>query len=317
MKLILADAKHAAHIAKFYRQTHDDDFAHHEMFSESAVARMLRDNELATIIASDGKDIIGCGIAFPADWNQSFEIGSLSVDASDRRVQVGRALFEALRRLGAKRYGVTFFRANSEMAFHRARKVGASCWGYRVLPNARTANDSELLMGFFEHNKAAARIHPPDNLITRLPFSTRIVDALVGEQNTVPYPKNYPVGSPRGTGAPMGLGRIWPTFHAESNFVTIESSTGPAPTEIIRSFVTKVRKKGVADVRLFLPVNQVQAYVDLLELGFVATAYLPGWYLRANQRFDCLEMAAGAPRLPRNPETFVERATKKIANDLS
>ncbi len=317
MKLTLANSNHASHISKFYRETHDDDFPHTEMFSENTVGRMIRDNDLAVIIASDASKILGCGVAFPSEWNQSFEIGSLSVQPSDRRVQVGRALFEALRRLGAKRYGVTYFRANSEMTFRRARKIGAKCWGYRILPNAQDADDAELLMGFFDHQKEAARIDPPDNDITRLPFAARIVETLHGETGVVPYPKNYPVGSPRGTGAPMDLGRIWPTFHAAGNFVTIESSTGPAPTDVIEAFVSKVRKKGVDDIRLFLPVNQVDAYFDLMELDFTATAYLPGWYLRANQRFDCLEMTAGAPPIPRNPDTFVERATKKISKDLT
>ncbi len=317
MKLTLAKEHHSPHIATFFRRTHDETFPHPEMFSEQSISRLLRENELSVLIASDGSDILGCGIGFPSDWNLSFEIGSLSVESAEGRGQVGRALFEGLRRLGGKRYGLTFFRANSEMGFKRARNVGASCWGYRILPNARSADDAELLMGFFEHHKESARIHPPDNVITRLPFASRIVDALVGEQNSVPYPKNYPVGAPRGTGAPMDLGRIWPTFHSESNFVSIESSTGPQPIDVIRSFVKKVRGKGVMDIRLFLPVNHVQAYVDLLELGFVSTAYLPGWYLKGNQRFDCLEMVAGAPRIPRNPDTFVERATKKINKDLA
>ena len=81
--------------------------------------------------------------------------------------------------------------------------------------------------------------------------------------------------------------------------------------EIIREFVGKVRKKGVTDIRLALPVNHEDALEDLIDFGFQACAYLPGWYLRGPHRFDCLELAAGLPRIPRSPSTFMEPGDQK------
>ena len=114
MKLTLSRPEHATSIASFYKSLHDDSFPHPEMFEADNVSRLIEAEELAVVIASDGQRILGCGIGFPTSWNQSFEIGALSVTETDDRAAVGRALFEALRRLGARTYGVAYFRANTE-----------------------------------------------------------------------------------------------------------------------------------------------------------------------------------------------------------
>ena len=316
MKLTLARKEHGETVAAFYKSLHDETFPHPEMFEARNVSLMVEKEELAVVIASDGNAILGCGIGFPATWNQSFEIGALSVAEIEDRGAVGRALFEALRRLGLRTYGVSFFRANTEASFQRGREVGAACWGFRVRPGARTIDEAELIMGFFENRPDAMRVHPVENEIVDLPFSRRIVDALEGQDGEVPYPKNFPVGAPRGTGSTVISGRIWPTYHSNGNYVTIESSAGPYPMEIIREFVGKVRKKGVSDIRMALPVNHESALTELLGFGFQPCAYLPGWYLRGPHRFDCLEMVSGLPRIPRAADTFMQRAVKKIADGL-
>ncbi len=316
MKLILARPDHADHIARFYQSIHGDEFPHPEMFDAATVAQLLRDEELTVLVASNGRRIIGCGLGFPQTWNQVLEIGALSVDEIPDRTRVAKALFEALRRFGLKQFGVAFFRARSEAAFRRGREIGAVCWGFRPSPQARDIDDCELLMGFYQHDAALPRIAPPPNLITDMPLARRIIESLESQEVDIPYPKNFPVGAPRGTGTPVISGRVWPTYHSAGNFVTIESSAGPYPIEIIREFVGKVRQKGVTDIRLSLPVNQEQAFVDLTDFGFTAVAYLPGWHLRGTHRFDCIELVAGLPRVPREPGTFMGRAISKIVRGL-
>lgn len=317
MKLTLARPEHAEHVADFYQAIHGRDFPHQEMFSRQTVERLLRDGELAVVIASQDRRIIGCGIGFPQAWNQSLEIGTLSVDNIPQRGDVGKALFEAMRRLGFKSYGLVYFRASTERSFKRARKIGATTWGFRPAPGSRNLGESELLLGFFNPDAIAPRVQPPDNAISRLPFAARIVEALPNADQHLDYPNAYPVGEPRGTGMPVISGRVWPTYHSKGNYVSIESSAGRYPIEIIREFTSKVRQKGVADIRLTLPVNQEQAFVDLLDFGFKPVAYLPGWYLRGSHRFDCIQMVAGLPNAPRNPTSFMERAATKIMNGLA
>lgn len=316
MKLTLARADHADHIARFYQGVHGDEFPHPEMFSASTVEQLIRDDELSVVAASDGRRILGAGLGFPQTWNQVLEIGALSVDEVPDRTEIAKALFEALRRYGLKQYGICYFRARSEAAFRRGVEIGATCWGFRSTPGAQSVEEFELLMGFYDEKGAIPRIAPPRNLVTTLPFSRRIIDTLPVHMSDIPYPKTFPVGAPRGTGTPVISGRIWPTYHSAGNYVTLESSAGPYPVEIIREFVGKVRQKGVADIRLSLPVNQEQAFVDLVDFGFRAVAYLPGWHMRGTHRFDCLEMVSGGPRVPRVRETFMERAVGKIADGL-
>lgn len=317
MKLTLARPEHAEHVADFYEAIHGPDFPHQEMFSSQTVERLLRDDELAVVIASQSRRIIGCGIGFPQLWNQSLEIGTLSVDNVPQRGEVGKALFEALRRLGFKSYGLVYFRASTERTFKRARKIGATTWGFRPAPGSKDLSQAELLLGFFNPESNAPRVHPPDNLITRLPFASRIVDALPNADQHMAYPKTYPVGQPHGTGMPVISGRVWPTYHSKGNYVSIESSAGRYPIEIIREFASKVRKKGVSDIRLTLPVNQEQAFVDLLDFGFQPVAYMPGWYLRGSHRFDCVQLVAGLRSPSRNASTFMERAAIKIMDGLA
>lgn len=317
MKLTLARPEHAEHVADFYGAIHGPTFPHQEMFSKQTVERLLRDGELAVVIASQDRRIIGCGISFPQAWNQSLEIGTLSVDEVPERGEVGKALFEAMRRLGFKNYGLVYFRASTERTFKRARKIGATTWGFRPAPGSRDISQAELLLGFFNPEAQAPRVHPPDNLITQLPFAARIVEALPNADLHMEYPTAYPVGSPRGTGMPVISGRVWPTYHSKGNFVSIESSAGRYPIEIIREFTSKVRKKGVRDVRLTLPVNQEQAFIDLLDFGFKPVAYLPGWYLRGSHRFDCIQLVAGLPRMSTTGSSFMERAATKIHAGLA
>jgi hypothetical protein len=316
MKLTLARPEHAEHVADFYEAIHGPDFPHKEMFSSHTVERLLRDGELAVVIASQDRRIIGCGISFAQAWNQSLEIGTLSVDNVPERGEVGKALFEAMRRLGFQNYGLVYFRASTERTFKRARKIGATTWGFRPAPGSRDLGEAELLLGFFNPESSAPRVQPPVNVITRLPFAARIVDALPNADKHMSYPKSYPVGRPRETGMPVISGRVWPTYHSKGNYVTIESSAGRYPIEIIREFTSKVRKKGVRDVRLTLPVNQEQAFVDLLDFGFAPVAYLPGWFLRGSHRFDCVQLVAGLPDGSPGSGDFMERAATKILDSL-
>lgn len=311
MKLTLAKAEHAEAVSQFYESVHDRSFPHEEMFSAQTVEQLLADGELAVVIASDRRRIVGCGLGFPQVWNRSLEIGALSVDNVPERGQIGKALFEALRRLGLKQYGLALFRARTEASFRRGRNVGAVCWGYWPKPNSRRLADAELMMGMLHEQGDSPRCEPPQNSITQLPFAQRIINSYTNAERGVPYPKNYPVGEPRGTGTPVISGRIWPTYHSRGNYITIESSAGPYPAEIIREFVGKVRKKGVSDIRLALPVNQEQAFGDLLDFGFKPVSYLPGWFLRGPYRFDCVELIAGLPRSV-SGDSFVERAIAKI-----
>lgn len=316
MKLTLARPDHAEHVARFYQSLHGDEFPHPEMFDAKTIAQLLRDDELAVVLASDGSRIIGSAIGFPQTWNQVLEIGALSVDEIPDRTDVAKALFEAMRRFGLKQFGVAFFRARSEAAFRRGREIGATCWGYRPAPGAESVEECELLMGFCDDAVSDVRAQPPKNRITKMPFAQRIVESIDASPGEVPYPKQYPVGAPRGTGSPVISGRIWPTYHSAKNYITIESSAGPFPLDIIREFVGKVRQKGVTDIRLALPVNHDDAFLELIDFGFLPVAYLPGWHMRGPHRFDCIEMVSGAPRIPRNRTTFMERAVGKVADGL-
>ncbi len=317
MKLTLAQSKHAKRISAFYSRVHDQSFAHPELFSTDTVARLIADEELAVVIASHQKSILGCGVAFLRPWNESLEIGALSVDNIDRRGAVGKALFEALRRLGLKNHGVVFFRVQGEKSFQRGRNMGGVCWGYRPAPGSSKIADAELIMGFPHPESQKRRVEPPFNTITRAPFAARIVRKIDGAEQGILYPKSFPVGCPQGTGAPVISGRVWPTYHSRGNYMTIENAAGAFPVEIIKEFTERIQKKGVRDVRLTLPVNQEDAFFELLDYGFRPVAYLPSWYLRGAHRFDCIKMVRGGPRIPRSPETFIERAVARIDSDFT
>ncbi|MBA2661193.1 MAG: hypothetical protein H0U74_02800 [Bradymonadaceae bacterium] len=313
MKLTLSRPEHAEVISEFYRNLHGSEFAHEEMFSASTVAQLLRDEELTVVVASHQQKILGCGLAFLRPWNQSLEIGALSVvDDIPDRGEVGKALFEALRRLGMKNHGVVFFRARSESSFKRGRSIGASCWGFRPAPGSESVEDAELIMGFYNAAGQSQRVEPPRNIVTELPFAARVIEGIEAGEKGIPYPKSFPVGCPRGTGAVVISGRIWPTYHSRGNYINIENAAGNYPIEIIREFTTTVRTKGVRDVRLTLPVNQDEAFIELVDFGFQPVAYLPGWFLRGPHRFDCVELVTAVPRVPHVAASFLSKAVGKI-----
>lgn len=317
MKLTLAKPKHASQISKFYTDLHDQNFPHRELFDSETVASLIHEEELAIIVASHKRSILGCGLAFIRPWNESIEIGAISVAKIKKRSEVAKALFEAVRRLGAKNYGVSYFRASGKKGFERGRNVGATCWGYRPAPGDSSLEAAELIMGLPNPKGNQARVQPPLNAITETPFAARIIRGIENSQRGVPYPKSYPVGCPQGTGAPVVSGRIWPTYHSRGNYISIENAAGAYPVEIIKEFKQKVEKKGVRDIRLTLPVNQEEAYFELLDYGFRTVAYLPGWYLRGAHRFDCVQMVCGLPSIPRSPGTFTEKAVARIDRELN
>ena len=172
-------------------------------------------------------------------------------------------------------------------------------------------------MGFGEIGGDALRIKPPPNSVTQAPFAQRIIESLGETDEDMPYPTSFPVGAPRGTGSVVISGRVWPTYHSRGNYITIENSAGRFPVEIIREFVDKVREKGVTDIRMTVPVNHEEEILELLDFGFAPVSYLPGWFLRGAHRFDCIELVAGLPRIPRVTEDFMARATAKIVNELT
>ena len=312
MKLTLAQPHYAQAISEFYLALHGPTFDHKELLDAGTVAQLLRDQELTVLIAADDRHILGCGIGWPKGWNQSFEIGALSVAQVEDRATIGKTLFEGLKRFGLKQYGLAMFRASTEAAFKRGTTMGAVCWGFWPRPGSRTLHDAELIMGFSHQTNEARRVTPPQNTLTQLPFAQRIQRLYSDAEAELPYPKNYPIGSPRGTGAPVLSGRVWPTYHSRGNYITIENTAGPFPEEIIREFVGKVRQKGVSDIRLTLPVNQDDAYRNLLDFGFKPTSYLPGWFLRGPYRYDCVELVAGMPGLSSLDEEFIGKAVRKI-----
>lgn len=314
MKLTLAQPNHAGALARFLQTVHGQGWPHGELRDPGLLRRRLQEREVAVVVALNEDGILGCGLAFPQEHNQAIELGTLSVGPVPERTQVGKTIFEALRRYGLKEYGLAYFRARTEAAFRRGREIGATCWGFWPQPRAQSLADSELIMGFVNTDHQLRRVEPPANAIVASPFARRIVESLGGAEEGVLYPKNFPVGRPRGTGTPVISGNVWPTFHSRENYLTIESSAGPYPMEILREFIGKVRKKGVRDVRLVLPVNHDQAFVDLLEFGFTTTAYLPGWFLRGNNRFDCVQLVSGLPR--RSGDGFMGRAVQRIQEQL-
>ncbi len=317
MKINLARLEHAKLISRFLARVHDQSFPHQELFSEDTVQELIRNDELAVVLASHEKSILGCGLAFLYPWNNSLKIGPVSVGNIERRAKVERALLVAVQRLGKKKYGLAHVGAGDKEAFQRFRKLGATCWGYRPAPGSSRVDDSELMMGFFHSDGEVDRVEPPLNAVTGTAFSSRIIKGFEDSEHGVPHPKNYPVGCPQGTGAPMISGRVWPTYHSQGNYIEIENAAGAYPVEIIKEFKDKVKKKGVRDLRLTLPVNQEEAFFELLDAGFRPVAYLPGWFLRGAYRFDCIKMVAGAPSIPRNPQTFIERAVARVDSEFA
>lgn len=317
MKITVAKAAHAEHIADFFRATQGPQGPNPELQAADQVEEMLLDEELSVIIASADRRIMGCGLGYPQAWNQSFEIGALAVDNIPERGQVGKALFEGLRRWGIKQYGLVYFLASTEATMKRAARIGASTWGFRPTAGTRELAKAQLIVGFYDPEFMLPRVQPPDNIITRAPLAAGIISQLadVADQH-MPYPKTYPVGAPRGTGVPVISGQIWPSYHSRGNYVTLESAAGPFPIDIIRKFSEKVRQKGVKDIRLMLPVNQEQAFVDLLDFGFQPIAYLPGWYLRGSHRYDCVQMVSGLPYSIRG-SSFMERMIPQILEGLT
>ncbi len=317
MQLILAKPDQAEHISAFYRSIHGTEFPHQELLDGPTLARLIQDGEVALIVAADGRRILGCGLSFPRDWNMSLEIGALSVEDVPERTQVAKALFEGLRRLGVKKFGIAFFRAGNEVAFKRAREIGSMAWGFRAVPGSRSLQDAELLMGFVEMGGDSFRVTPPSNAITNTPFAKRIIESLGEAEEEMPYPTSFPVGAPRGTGSVVISGRVWPTYHSRGNYITLENSAGRYPVAIIREFVDKVREKGVTDIRMTVPVNHEEEILELLDFGFSPVSYLPGWYVRGPHRFDCMELVAGLPRIPRVTEDFMERAAARVVAELT
>jgi hypothetical protein len=167
-------------------------------------------------------------------------------------------------------------------------------------------------MGFFNPDHSYRRVEPPSTAITESEFARRIVRSLPNAEHGVNYPKNFPVGQPQGTGTPVISGNVWPSYQKREKILTIENSAGPYPMEILREFVGKVRKKGISDIRMNMPVNQDEAYRSLRDFGFTPVAYLPGWYLRGNYRFDCVQLIAGISRPSRGSSDFMERAVSKV-----
>ncbi len=316
MKITLAKLEHAEVLSQFFQQVHDESFEHDQLFSAQTIAELIRAEEMAIVIAAHQRAILGCGVAFLYPWNQSLRIGPISVDQIDRRAEVTKALFKATLRLGLKKHGVVYLRVSTQKEFRRVKKMGAACWGFRPSPNSRRVTDAELIMGFPHPSNEKKRVEAPLNSITRTPFATRIIEKIKESEQGIPYPKNYPVGCPQGTGAPMISGRVWPTYHSKGNYIEIENAAGAYPVEIIKEFKERVQKKGVRDLRLTIPVNQEEAYFELLSYGFSPVAYLPSWFLRGAHRFDCVKLAAGLPRMPREPDTFVERAVVRIFEEL-
>ncbi|AWV88170.1 hypothetical protein [Bradymonas sediminis] len=315
MNIIIASPEHAEYIADFYQATHGPKFAHQELLSGPTVERMLRDEELAVAIASSNRRITGCGIGYPRLWNHSFEIGSLTVDNVPERGKIGKALFESLRLHALKRYGLVYVLASTQATVKRANRIGATIWGFRPKPGSRNLQDAQLIAGFVNHEPSMPRVAPPPNLITQMPFARRLLNKLPEGDHNMSYPKTYPVGEPRGSGTPVISGHIWPNYYSKGNYITIENSAGRYPIEILREFTAKVQKKGVSDIRLTLPVNHVQAFVDLVDLGFRPVAYLPGWYVRGSHRYDCIRMVAGLS--PPRADGFIESAAAQIVDELT
>lgn len=316
MKLTIARAEHAEHIADFFLAIQGAGFAQPEMLSAERVAQMLLAQELAVIIASENRRIVGCGTGLPRVWNQSFEIGQLAVDNHPERGAIGKALFEGLRQLGLQHYGLVYFLANTEATMKRARSIGATVWGFRPHPNTRDLDQAELILGFYNTDSPIPRVQPPAGLVTQQPLSLGLINALPNADHHMMYPKTYPVGEPRGAGTSVISGQVWPTFHSRENYLTIEGAAGPYPIEIIREFSEKVRAKGVRDIRLTLPVNHEQAFVDLIDFGFRPVAYLPGWYLRGSHRYDCVQMVAGLPLNSGREHGYIAKTALQIIDGL-
>ena len=317
MKLVLAKEEHSQAVARYF-EAHQGEATqrHPELDRGELLEEKLRHQELAVVVAFIEQRPVGAGVAVIQNWNQSLEVSTITVSDIEGRGKVKKALFTALCRLGSKKYGLVFHRVETKPQFRRVQKLGAQCWGVHPTPGARTLDEASLIMGFPHPGHEKKRIEPPPNAITESAFGQRVRREIADSEMGVPYPKSYPVGRPRGTGAPMISGRVWPTYHSKSNHIQIENAAGAHPVEIIKEFKQKVGRKGVEDLRLTVPVNKERACRELMAMGFRPVAYLPAWYLRGAHRFDCVQLNSGLAKRYADKDSFMGRAVSRILSEL-
>ncbi|MFH1066030.1 MAG: GNAT family N-acetyltransferase, partial [Nanoarchaeota archaeon] len=260
----------AGQISMLYTDVWAGKYPISEFADSSSVEKRLAEGKDIWYVACDGGDFVGSGVGVVDKENNSMELGRAVVRKECRERGIAKRIYEQVRE-DALSGGIDLLWASmrNKATYDISKNDGLTAVGYSEI---YFVNERELqLLGVRLSNSGKEkRIASTTKEIYCLKSVEEIIKKMMLEQKEGEYP-------PEAVASLQFIGRdsdICGFYYGENKAWIISSLFGHSPLpEYLQAtlLIDKTR------------------HIDFLQkLGFSITAFLPGWFLKDNNRYDCV-----------------------------
>lgn len=290
----IAKAEDAKGIAELYNKVYEGKYPLLDFIDSEVVAEHIENKRYIWYICSENKKIIGSSVAEIEFWNNSAELGKTVVDKEYHNKGIAKNLCERVREDTLSRGIDILWGALRNIAMYNiSKRDGLTLVGY--FPGAHLVNEREThLMGIrLSFSAKQKRIISPFNKIYDLTGIQNIIKEmnLNGKEETYPEENIISAGSDKN--------------------MLVTGSYYPSDKSLIINSILGDNFKAPEYIQMTVLIDKTSLIKLLKHLGFKITAFLPGWFLKKEKRYDCVILTN--PIITPKIEETLENLIKKLA----
>lgn len=297
--IVHADESLAEKIAQLYVEGYGGRYPLEEFTDPELVRKAINDDKYCWVVGLDGDRVIASSVGILSDWNNSFEHGRAIVYPPEfRRKNIIQTLISKV----------------ISSCLHEGYDIG---WlSMRDSKGIRFSEKNSMgLVGFLPGNhKVKKRENQLLYLVLEGNYRTKRV---INEKIKKKYGKIIDFVEDQLSLNNFGLGNVYDEYPSEVIAGGIESNilkgmkfeayydfepndnavylgkifTGVEVMDTVKSLMTYEIFRNADYIQIDVLADKFSAHEDLKQMGFEMCAFLPAWFLKGKQRYDCIRFA--------------------------
>lgn len=271
--LKIASPEHAAQIVGLYDTVFRGKYPLKGFLNEQSVAEMIREGNQLWYLALNKERIIGSAVGIIHDWNNSFEIGRTAVMPDYANCKIAKTLCKTITDKGFQSgLEICIGRPRNDAIYKVSQNDGLKIVGF--LPGCYEVEYKETyLLGYRLSGIAKEkRIAHQGNQLYCVPPISNLIEILGLENVEGGYPTEVIVGPQSGQKRTIEF-----KSHTVGHSITILKMAN------IERFIKDY-------IQLDVLIDKTEMIDFLKRFGFKMCAFLPAWFEKDEERYDCIRM---------------------------
>ncbi len=285
-----AEEHHAEGLADLFYHCYKGKYPLKEFTEPELSRKAIRENKYVWMVAIHEGDVIGSACGIRAEWNKSFEHGRAAVHKDFRKHGVIQKMVDTVVSECFKHYDIGWFAMRDFVGVSFSEKNNHGLIGFTPGQHVVKFREDQLLYGVVQDRFRNMRVASS----SVLGEYKDIVSHAESELNLLPvygeYPSEVFVGDTSGLMMPSGDANIY--YHYESlDDAILVGSVYPDNISSISYLFNVIGSLGAGYVHIDVLADKFSSHDVLLSRGFEMCGFLPGWFLKDKNRYDCIRFA--------------------------